>query len=404
MSQRLIIRCDELLDTISWGVFSKTGELLNGARQVPLANLPPLNPWILVPGTWTLLTEVMVSTRHKPSIMQAVPYLLEEQLAAEVETLHFALGARQSSTGHIAVAVIAKTLMGDIMQRYQSYSPIAVIPEVLAIPWYPDGWSIMGWDKLILVRTGLYTGFAIELPQLEWALAAALQVETPLTLYILSGPVSPSWLSQCAQWQLPWVEKQAEQGEFFWFHQGILQNNFLNLLQNTYRPVSKMVALAHPWKGTLGLASLTLLLYGAIQWVDSQALLQKREMLHAHIEKLYRDTFPQAQKIVNPRLQMEQHLIALRKQQQKLATTEQFLTSLAQISLPFQTLADAQTVTLKEISYQRNAFQLELTVANWQVLDQLRQQFNQLGFKVKIQTATHQQYYIESRLRLEKNK
>ena len=65
---------------------------------------------VLVPGTDVILTSVTVPTRNRNRMAAAVPYLLEEQLAADVDESHFALGERDAE-GRVAVAVVSRARM-----------------------------------------------------------------------------------------------------------------------------------------------------------------------------------------------------------------------------------------------------------------------------------------------------
>ena len=52
---------------------------------------------VLVPATETLTTTVDLPIRSGARLNAALPYALEEQVAADVETLHFAAGERRES-------------------------------------------------------------------------------------------------------------------------------------------------------------------------------------------------------------------------------------------------------------------------------------------------------------------
>ena len=61
---------------------------------------------VLVPGADILLAEPVLPLKSSAKLAQVVPFALEEQLAADVEDLHFAVGKRDSRPG-TPVAVVS---------------------------------------------------------------------------------------------------------------------------------------------------------------------------------------------------------------------------------------------------------------------------------------------------------
>ena len=64
-----------------------------------------------MPGTDVLLAEPEVPVKAGAKLAQVVPYALEEQLAEDIENLHFAVGKRAQDSLTTPVAVVPRTLM-----------------------------------------------------------------------------------------------------------------------------------------------------------------------------------------------------------------------------------------------------------------------------------------------------
>ena len=62
---------------------------------------------VLVPAPAALTTTVDLPVRGGPRLLAALPYALEEQVATDVETMHFAAGDKRES-GRRPVAAIAR--------------------------------------------------------------------------------------------------------------------------------------------------------------------------------------------------------------------------------------------------------------------------------------------------------
>jgi general secretion pathway protein L len=404
MPHSLLIRLhSDITQHASWATFDSAGQLLENAHDVPLNTVPRHTrpPFVLIPSTDILLTQANVPSKQWQRIVQAVPYVLEEHLAEDIEDLHFALGKRIPTSGDIAVAVIARQQMDNYFQQLNSMglTPAALIPDILALPKPTDGWHLLYLNDIVLIRTGLQTGFAIETNCLTIALQLALiehQSNSPQQLTVFTGPQTTQ-LSHLETLGLPIIEKRNDNSVFAWLAQGLCEDyKPLNLLQNDYSPQNKIATLWRPWRLTAVLLILWGGLFLAKQWVEYRQLNQQRHTLNAKIEKVYRDTFPQARKIVNPRVQMEQKLNALRAQQDN-TQDEHFLTLFNKISTP---LARTPGFEIKRIDYNQRHFDLQLTVANLQALEYLKQRLTRLNLNVEINQAISRNNQVDSRLRL----
>ncbi|MEN8216305.1 MAG: type II secretion system protein GspL [Pseudomonadota bacterium] len=379
---------------VNWATFDTTGSVIDSATHVPLDSVPRQHrhPLVLIPGTDVLLTQANISSKQQQKIVQAVPYALEEQLAEDVENLHFALGKREPQSGNIPVAVIARTQMDAYIQQLNAVgiTPAVLMPDMLAVPKPADGWGILYLNDIVLVRTGLHAGFAIE----SDCLGAAL-LDPPQHITVFSDMANRS---RALSEAIPVTEKTHEQGILAWLAQGLIENQPLNLLQGDYRPQDKMASLLRPWRLTAALLLLGGGLHIAKQWIEYQQLSQQRQALNTQIEKLYRDTFPEARKIVNPRVQMEQRLKALSAQQGSSAQDDNFLSILNKISTP---LSRTPGFNLKRIDYRQGHFDIQLEVANLQALENLKQRISHHGLTIEIQSAVSRNRLVESRLRIQ---
>ena len=72
----------------------------------------------IVPGTDVLLAEPVLPLKSGVKLQQIVPFALEEQMAADVEDLHFAIGRRNERPG-TPVAVVSRRANGDVAKRAQ---------------------------------------------------------------------------------------------------------------------------------------------------------------------------------------------------------------------------------------------------------------------------------------------
>src|SRR5258707_12653400 len=75
---------------------------------------------VLVPGTDVLLTEPEVPLKAGTKLHQVVPFAPEEQLADDIDDLHFAIGKRAADSSRTPVAVIRRSLMDEWLTTLKS--------------------------------------------------------------------------------------------------------------------------------------------------------------------------------------------------------------------------------------------------------------------------------------------
>src|SRR5581483_6466382 len=129
------------------------------------------------------LATVDVPARSPQKVLQAAPYALEDQLAEDVDVLHFALGPRQAAGGY-PVAVVAKSRMDAWLAPLTEAGlrPEALVPEQLALPWVEDDRiHLLAEAGELTARTGPFRGFACA-PE---DLAAVLKIADPENRYTL---------------------------------------------------------------------------------------------------------------------------------------------------------------------------------------------------------------------------
>jgi general secretion pathway protein L len=129
-------------------------------EQAPLESLPSLAQGrrvvVLLPSADIRLTSVQLPARQLAKVQQAVPYILEDQLADDVETLHFAVGARRAD-GQWPVAVIARERLAAALAFFvdRGLRPEAMIPDLLCLPTPgEEQFTLLVDGDGVLVRSG----------------------------------------------------------------------------------------------------------------------------------------------------------------------------------------------------------------------------------------------------------
>ncbi|KTA84691.1 general secretion pathway protein GspL [Aeromonas salmonicida] len=249
----------------------------------------------LVPGSDLIFRRVSLPGKYSRQAAAALPYLLEEQIASDVDELHLVVLAHE---GHdVDLMAVDK----EKMQTWLGWLEAAglksqqLLPDVLALPQAADGWSALQLGKEWLLRQGPCQGIVADEPLLAMLLAVEAE---PVTIHSHT-PVPPiptaNW--QAADPELPMLL----------LAKGAL-NCQANLLQGPYRPQTEYSRYWLQWRKVAVVAGLLLLVALTQRGVHLYRLAEQDKALKAEIRQVYTRIFPGETRIVNVRSQMAQHL------------------------------------------------------------------------------------------------
>jgi general secretion pathway protein L len=356
------------------------GAVISGARRVV----------VLVPGAEVSLYEARVPGRNRQRVLRAIPFALEEQLADDVERLHFALGSSLGEDRY-AVAVVDRQRMDAWLAqlREAGISAHQWVPDTLALP-RTDGWSLLQEADTVLVRSGDYSGFAADadtLPVLVSLMASRGQLPETARVF---GP---------AVIDLEGVDVELDDTSLQPLDilaRGWFAGPAIDLLQGAYSRREEWGRLLRPWKATAALLVAALVLAGTVTGLNYYHLSRQKTQLETEIQALYKKTFPQARRIVNPRAQMEQQLKQLLRRS---GGGTNFLGMFAETANVVRT---AEGITVKGASYRDGRLDLDLLADNLQLLDALKQALVSGGsMHAEIQSATtDDSQKVSSRIRI----
>lgn len=249
----------------------------------------------LVPGSDLIFRRVSLPGKYSRQAAAALPYLLEEQIASDVDELHLVV------LGHEGHEVDLMAVDKEKMQTWLGWLEAAglksqqLLPDVLALPQAADGWSALQLGKEWLLRQGPCQGIVADEPLLAMLLAVEAE---PVTIHSHT-PVPPI---PTANWQVADPELP-----MLLLAKGAL-NCQANLLQGPYRPQTEYSRYWLQWRKVAVVAGLLLLVALTQRGVHLYQLAEQDKALKAEIRQVYTRIFPGETRIVNVRSQMAQHL------------------------------------------------------------------------------------------------
>ena len=126
-----------------------------------------------VPGFDARLLSLPVTAAEKKHINRSLPFMLEEDVAVDIEDLHFAHCALDKDS--LAVAVCARERMDTWREMLEEFPGISQwLPEPLLLPWREGEWCLVVEADTLILRCGPCNGFTIERDMLAPVLAALL--------------------------------------------------------------------------------------------------------------------------------------------------------------------------------------------------------------------------------------
>ncbi|HGY0993763.1 TPA: GspL family type II secretion system protein ExeL [Aeromonas salmonicida subsp. pectinolytica] len=304
MSESLVIRLGtNAQQPVEWLVWSAkeeeiiaSGTLASAHALGELCERAGGRPVVtLVPGSDLIFRRVSLPGKYSRQAAAALPYLLEEQIASDVDELHLVV------LGHEGHDVDLMAVDKEKMQTWLGWLEAAglksqqLLPDVLALPQAADGWSALQLGKEWLLRQGPCQGIVADEPLLAMLLAVEAE---PVTIHSHT-PVPPiptaNW--QAADPELPMLL----------LAKGAL-NCQANLLQGPYRPQTEYSRYWLQWRKVAVVAGLLLLVALTQRGVHLYQLAEQDKALKAEIRQVYTRIFPGETRIVNVRSQMAQHL------------------------------------------------------------------------------------------------
>lgn len=124
---RLEDHTDFVHDQASWLIMNKTGKIEKISSQLEsvltiLNNHPNHEIILIVPDKWVsyYITEVPISDNKKR--IQAIPYILEDQIVSNVDTMHFSIGPSLGNNEFIVAAINKNKLINIIYELQETFN------------------------------------------------------------------------------------------------------------------------------------------------------------------------------------------------------------------------------------------------------------------------------------------
>ena len=360
--------CDEEQGSaaLDWQ-FASVAELATLAAQHPYPVI------VVIPQQCVYLTQVELPERASRQLLSAIEYQVEDRLAQDVESLHFAIGNTRENP--VSIAVVSRDIMDRCVQLSQSAGLrlSRILPELFLCPW--DGSSVAlteGHDGCLL-RYGDYRGFkcnAQALPAMLELVRRDVEIER-IRFYAGEAEEAPVFDGIEVE-RIPLAEVRP----------GFLEAPAIDLQQRDYQLSSPWLSLARVWKWTAVLAAALLIVFSYNRAVALQELENELAGLRQQQFELLEPYLPEAS---GPDDNLKGLLIDRMKQLQANRSEQGFLQLMVEFTRARSAFPD---VAVSRIGYQGDRLSFDISSDKLNDIEALLASVQKLGVDARLEALS----------------
>ncbi len=331
-------------------------------------------------------TLLKVSPEERKHLSKSLPYMMEEQVAEDVEELHFvasALGEEQ-----FLVAFTRQDKMADWVEQLSFNDSLKVFgPEALCLPLEGDECcAVVDGDEVVLRWSDAH-GARVDLSLLSTVLDSLAEIPSSLVIY---GTDREQVVSQLTDDQAALVDwRQGGWGALLLLTKSAPQ---VNLRQGSFAPPLPLVKWWGVWKAVAIAASVALSLQFVSDVSQFQTLKQQNLELRSAIQDSYRKANPRGA-VVDAEKQLDRQIAEFAGEESVTAFTPKL------VDVVTATMAESGRVT--SINYTSGQLRLNLTAQDFASVEQIRQALERAGLKATLETSSARGDEVRARLRIE---
>ena len=404
---RLLARAgdQDVINTVEWVTTDPLGVRLGPVHRGSLDEIATetltRKTIVLAPGTDVLLAEPMVPLKAGGKLAQVVPFALEEQLANDVDELHFAIGKRDARPG-VPVAVVAHERITSWLEQLRAagITPDAIYGESAMVPSTPNGVTLLIDQSRVYVRREGAPGAVLDVQPLieavQLGLASGEESREHVTIYVGMDDYERErdLLEGLREFTASLQLKLLPDGVVSLLATNAAQTrDAVNLLQGKYGVKKKLNMTFAPWRYAAILALVFFAIHLGLKGWQLAHLKREDERLDAQIAEVYQIAMPGAA-LPDPMLarrQMEARLTVLRG-----GTPSDGM--LATIGTLAEAIVQVPGTNVEALSYRDGTTDLRVLAPSVDALDRIRSFASERGMTAVIQSANPRDQKYEGRL------
>ena len=389
-----------LLDRAGVLVSQGSGDLAMLDRLIDLKTLQdPADVVLLVPTEHCLGIRCTVPGRTVGQMRRALPYVVEEYLAGDIDAMHIAAGPVKRGAP-VDVVLIERAVLQSWLDALAAHGIVAAyaVPDASMLPAVPSEATLLFDGKRVLVRS-MDQVAAIEADALKLVLEslAAKADSKGMRFVAVNGRIpemTRAEVAQATEFPIEWIDTESDVTVLAYLAGAFPGKPVaINLLQGTLSPPKQTNGGLMRWRSVAALVGIWVLVMLASETVRGIWASHRSTILTGEIEALYRAYFPKDQRVQDPYKQMNAHIGG------RGASESTFLSLLGHLAAGLASNPGAQ---LRSITFNDGRAELgaEVAVSGFDALEALKAAWSSDGVSVDITSAEQQDQQVHARIRL----
>ena len=407
---------------VNWGLYDETRQKTAGGQSDKLTAVKQhsedadVQIVVIAPANDVLQTYVSVPAGQKRHLQRTLPFLVEEDIAAPIEDMHLCAGP--VSHGKAPVTAVSHETIQDWLNTLKS--------NQIEADWLlADGAALGACQELeILVDSGSTKIYCHNQPLLSCEPCNQTLIAERLITNLKNDPHPTSGvltlceeLSQeerstaealAAQFEVEGIElkRQTCKNSFDYQCQQLLvrlhspsSGSLINLLDGPYRSTSHHQRKHAPnWKALAATIVICIGLKLLFDLGTGLYLNYQSAQLDEQATALYKELFPQDKRIVNIRVQMQNHL----NNRSGTTSESEFMLLFGHIADAIKKQGNRSATELQQLRYsdKNQTLLVDLQVRDVQQLERLKQIVEARNINADILSANEEQQWIKGRIKL----
>ena len=381
--------------TLSWVYENTDADLVleHGLTSDVSAIASQFKVTIVLPGEDVLFLDAEVPGKNSQRVQQAIPYVLEDSVIDDVDDLHFSINKKSMNNGE-------QTDLYDVSIINKKYFEL-IIRKLESVGIYAD---VMTVDYLLIKENNslFFDGKRVLFNSKDSKFSCSIDSSVNINDKCLTETKLINLMACNKDTRLEKIVENIDCDETLYTEEPLIYlvknraDSSVNLLQGLYKKKKDWSQTGRTWLPVMVLFLVWIFIKMGFFIVEYINLSNQSEILKTEITKIYKNTFPESRRIIDAKAQMQQKLTSLKKR--KGQSGRGFTEMLSASATIFY---KTKGLNIKSLRYYDGRINIELQVANLQVIDSLKEQLTvDKGYKVEIQNASSGKENVTARLQI----
>lgn len=357
------------------------GQILSDCQQRPFSEIKKrqvdTKTIVVLPSQAFSLHRVELPWLNEKKARAALPFALEDQLAQNLEELHFAYDRQHYANGHYLVIVCDKNYLSSIIAQLGQHD---LHFDAITLDWFA-----LEKEEACLLTDGL----VVSNDGFQGALSPELA-----SLFLATLPPDHLRIYHCRDsLSLPLASAVTETNEevVLWLAKRLQNRSFMNLCQGDFAQTGSQSNLMNWYKLALGMASVWLLTVLILSGIKLHHLNQQISDVDTKIAQIYHQFFPKSQQVISPKFRISQLL-----KNDSNTSDNSFWILLDKLA----TASQHAGIRIEQLRFQKNTLQVTLVCKDFNTLESLQNRLTSDNLSVKQTQASTREKKVVSTLEL----